>query len=216
MILTIKYNTDDPNIQKILNDNFISVITLENDKIMEYNSCKIILVSFVYKSKLQSQAFYKNKDDTWMPFDGIKANLNEDGDFVKTFDTLDGFDGFGTEQLMLVSYLLGGGIWSKTNKYKDKYELKFRVNQFDLESYNVKFEHSMLVNHFINYSISSNYLKKEGDRKSAFDGAHKAENWSQMEYVPIKKSLCKDLDDALYKNKIKTPLESSNYMCTIL
>ena len=118
---------------------------------------------------------------------------------------------------MLVSYIIGGGMWSKHNKFSAGYDLKPRIDQLNnFEVHKAKFEHSMVVNHFVNYSISSNYLEKDENRKSAFDGAHKAENWSQMEYVPIKKSLCKDLDEALYKNNIKIPVEVSNYMCNIL
>lgn len=218
MMINIKFNTEDENIQSILNENFISVITLDNDKILRYNNHPIILVSFVYNSKLESQAFYKDNTETWKPFDGIKATFDDNGNFTKIFDTLKDLCGFGTEKLMFVSYILGGGIWSRSNIYSEKYNLRPRIQQFEFEEYKVKFENSMIVNHFINYSISYNYLnlKKDENRKSAFDGAHKSENWSQMEYVPIKKSLCKDLDDALYKNNINTPLESSNYMCNIL
>ena len=218
MILNIKFNTKDENIKNILNENFISVITLENDKILSYINHSIILVSFVYNSKLESQAFYKDNSETWKPFDGIKSTFDKDGNFTNIFDNLKDHCGFGTENLLFVSYILGGGIWSRPNMYSEKYNLKPRIRQFEFEEYKVKFEHSMIVNHFVNYSISYNYLNlnKGEARKSAFDGAHKATNWSQLEYVPIKKSLCKDLDDALYKNNIFIPLESSNYRCNIL
>ena len=221
MLLTIKHNYKNKYIDNILNDNFITITILDDRKIMEYNYHKIILVSFVYKSRLQSQAFYETKEGTWLPFDGIKAQLEENIYFSNIFDTnnFEKFYGFGTEELMLVSYLIGGGMWLKNNKFSTGYELKPRICQLtNLESHKVKFEHPMLVNHFVNYSISYNYinLKKDEPRKSAFDGAHKAENWSQMEYVPVKKSLCKELDDALYNNKINIPIEVSNYTCTIL
>ena len=125
-------------------------------------------------------------------------------------------DKFVLDELALVSYILGGGMWTdESNEYSVKFNLKSRIQQFELSEYPINFEDSILVNHFINYCISDNYSIHE-NRKSAFDGVHKAENWSQMEYVPIKKSLCKDLDEALYKNKIKIPLESSGYMCNIL
>jgi hypothetical protein len=216
MHIRLKYNTENDKIKKILNENYITVEVLENDKAIKFMNRQIILVSFVFKNKLTCQSFYKHEDKTWYPFDGIKADIDEDGDFYQFFDTKNFKDNFMLEELTLVSYILGGGIWTdETNEHSVKFDLKSRIQQFELSEYPIRFEDSILVNHFINYSISDNYSIYD-NRKSAFDGVHKAENWTQMEYVPIKKSLCKDLDEALYKNKIKTPLESSGYMCNIL
>jgi len=218
MPFKIKYNTDNKIINGVLNDNFITVVTNNQREALEYMSHQIITVFFVYNGKLASQAFYKNTEQTWVPFNGIKANLNKEKKFIYYFDTSNFgiMDNFGLEELMVVSYLLGGGMWVKDNEHLKRLKLHPRMRQFELESHKIKFHNSLLVNHFVNYSICSNYLKPQQKFKSAFDKSHKAENSTQVEYTPKNDSLCKELDKALSNDNVITPIEESNTMCAIL
>ena len=214
----IKYNTKNEKISEVLNEDKITIVTLENNNVFEYcngdKNNKIIVVHFKYNNKIRSQAFYLNTEQykgTWLPFDGIKANVNSNNIFYKYIDT-EPFNTdlypFGDMKLMAVSYLLGGGVWcNKSMKYRDILGVNERIsyiNQFN--TIKVPFNNSLYINHFINYSISRNYFDKhpntsfrpkspkwtsnhkdiKNDQKlfSAFDFSAKMNNSYQIEYTP--------------------------------
>ena len=214
----IKLNTTNDKIFDVLNDDKISIITLDNNTVFEYyneDKCnKIIIVHFQYNKKIVSQAFYQCTGEfkgTWLPFDGIKANVNENNVFFQYLD-IDAFNTemypFGDIKLMAVSYLLGGGVWcGKNMKYRKILDVEERISYlYDFRTLEVSFNNSLYINHFINYSISRNYYDKhpvssfrpkspkwisshksiKNDQKlfSAFDFSSKMNNSYQIEYTP--------------------------------
>jgi len=214
----IKINTHNKKILNIVNDNKISIGTLDNDSVFEYQnngrSYKIIIVHFKYNDKIVSQAFYQCQDEfngTWLPFDGIKANVNDTNVFYQYLDT-EPFNSdlypFGNEKLMCVSYIIGGGVWiNKETKYRKILNVNERISYLaNFKTVKVEFNNSLYINHFINYSISRNYydnhptksfnfkspkwvssnkeVKNEQRLFSAFDFSAKMNNSYQIEYTP--------------------------------
>jgi len=173
----IKYNTTNTKISDVLNEDKIRIITLDNNKIFEYNNDnrknKIIVVHFKYNNKIVSQAFYQCQTEfkgTWLPFDGIKANKDKDNVFYQYIDNepfKNDLYPFGDEKLMCVSYLLGGGIWCNRNmKYRNLLNVDERISYLtDFKPVKVDFNNSLYINHFINYSISRNYYDKHPNTK---------------------------------------------------
>lgn len=228
----IKYNTTNEKILDVLNDDRIRIITLDNNTVFEYvdqdKQNKIIVVHFRYNNKVVSQAFYQCLADykyTWLPFDGIKANVDKNNVFYQYIDVepfkTDLYP-FGDMKLMAVSYLLGGGVWcNKSLKYREILGVDERISYLnDMSSIIVEFNNSLYINHFINYSISRNYYSKhpektfrpkspvwitnhkniKNDQKlfSAFDFSAKMNNSYQIEYTPplfADKQERKDYDD---------------------
>lgn len=168
----IKYNTTDKNFLEILNNDKISIITLNNNTLYEYvngeSSNKILVVHFKYNNKIVSQAFYlcmKEFKGTWLPFDGVKANADKNNVFYQYLDN-EAFKTdlypFGDKKLMYVSYILGGGVWCNKNlKFRDLLNVEERISYLnDFQTIEVNFNDSLYINHFINYSISRNYYDK--------------------------------------------------------
>lgn len=204
-VKAINYTTNNKIINKILIDgDHINVIIPENGMLFEYKnvkqSNKIIVVQFKYKEKIVSQSFYRcngKYKNTWIPFDGIKANIDDNNKFYKFFDTtkfLNNKEPFGYPELMAVSYVLGGGLWvSNDENFKNVLNVEDRISYIDIEdTIKVKFEDSLYINHYINYSISSNYMDPkyinwmEGDKlDSAFMFSYKMNNSHQIEYTPM-------------------------------
>ena len=252
----IKYNTDSKKIAGILNEEGkILVVTLENNSVFEYvngeKSNKIIIVHFNYNNKVVSQAFYECQEElkgTWLPFDGIKANVDEGNVFYQYLDK-EAFHTnlypFGDESLMMVSYLLGGGIWcNKTLKYREMLKVDERISYLaNFDTVKVNFNDSLYINHFINYSISRNYynkhpnsafrpkspkwissqkeIKNEQKLFSAFDFSSKMNNSYQIEYTPplfeekTQLSDYKDFYETINNSIIKVS-DSSFKFCSIL
>ena len=214
----ITFTTTNKDILDILYEDKISIITLDNNTFFEYTNGdkknKILITNFRYNNKIVSQAFYEDSGEfkgTWLPFDGIKANVDENNTFFQYLDTT-AFETdlypFGDKKLMSVSYLLGGGVWTgKTLKYRKMLNVDERISYLsDFKSINVNFNNSLYINHFINYSISRNYYDKhpktsfrprspkwianskevKNDQKlfSAFDFSAKMNNSYQIEYTP--------------------------------
>ena len=214
----ITFTTTNEHILDILHEDKISIITLDNNTVFLYingdRKNKILLVNFRYNNKIVSQAFYQDNEDlkgTWLPCDGIKANVNENNEFFQYFD-VSAFETdlypFGDIKLMAVSYLLGGGVWcNKTQKYRKMLNVNERISYIaDFEEEKVEFNNSLYINHFINYSISRNYynkhpissfrpkspkwitnskeIKNEQKLFSAFDFSSKMNNSYQIEYTP--------------------------------
>jgi len=203
-IKAINYTTNNKIINKILIDeNHINVIIPENGMLFEYKngkqSNKIVVVQFKYKENIVSQSFYqcdRTYKYTWLPFDGIKARVDDTNKFCKFFDTIKFQNNkrpFGCDELMAVSYILGGGIWvSSDEKFKNSLDVEDRISYIDIRDTNmVNFEDSLYINHYINYSVSSNYINPKninwmkGDRlDSAFMFSYKMNNSHQIEYTP--------------------------------
>lgn len=214
----IKINTTNEKINQILNEGKISIITLNNNTIFQYinedRKHKIILVNFKFNNKIVSQAFYEcdgSFKGTWLPFDGIKANTNDNNIFYKYIDN-EPFNNelypFGDERLMAVSYLIGGGVWCNKNmKYRKILDVEERISYLtEFTTIDVEFNNSLYINHFINYSISRNYYDKHPNKSfrpkspkwisskneilneqklfSAFDFSSKMNNSYQIEYTP--------------------------------
>ena len=214
----IKFNTNNKKILDVLNEDQISIITLDNNTVFQYvngdKSNNILIVHFKYNNKIVSQAFYQCIGEfkgTWLPFDGIKANVNENNIFFQYLDT-EPFNTdlypFGDIKLMCVSYLLGGGVWCNKNmKYRKILNVDERICYLsDFKPIEVSFNNSLYINHFINYSISRNYydkhpntsfrpkspkwisnhkdIKNEQKLFSAFDFSAKMNNSYQIEYTP--------------------------------
>ena len=222
MLFKLKLNTTNDKIKRVLNENYISVEIAEESKAFEYDDRKIITVKFKHNHNLVSQAFYLNDEFTWVPFDGIKVDVDEENRLYTLFDT-DNFDGiFPDEQVMAVSYILGGGIWSTGySEYSKKLDVIGRISQLSLQPVHVPRNHILKVNHFINYSVSYNYINKEKERRSAFDFSKKMETPCQLEYTPRRvKGLDKKGYEEIYKKIDKSVVDfrkpGQGYMCTIL
>lgn len=236
----IKYNTKNENIVDILIDEKINIIIPNNGLLFAYQNDgkknRVIVVEFNFKDRVVSQAFYQcnNKfSGTWLPFDGIKAEVNESNKFYTFFDTeafRDEHAPFGNKQLMAVSYIIGGGVWQiKDRKYRDILDVEERISYLDiLDSKVVKFEDSLYINHYINYAVSSNYLKDkkikwlDGEElDSAFRFSYKMNNSHQIEYTPktIQGASSKDAYQTLYDKIDQSEVEiteQSSYNCCIL
>lgn len=237
----IKYNTDNEKISNVLIDNGINIIILNNNTLFEYinnqSKNKILIAEFKYKDKIVSQAFYLCDGEykgTWLPFDGIKANVDNNNKFYKYIDN-SAFKNkeypFGDESLMAVSYLLGGGVWCHSNSdFRNKLNVDERISytsEFRVRS--VDFAYSLYINQYINYSISRNYFDKhpqtnmrpkspkwvenkgtnKNDQKlfSAFDFSYKMNNSNQIEYTPPVSSDKNSIKD--YKDFYKMVDESN-------
>ena len=214
----IIFTTTNKDILDVLYEDKISIVTLDNNTVFEYKNGgrknKILIVNFRYNNKIVSQSFYQDQEDfngTWLPFDGIKGNVDESRFFyhyvdVSAFETE--LFPFGDMKLMAVSYLLGGGVWCNKNlKYRKMLNVDERISYLsDFKSVSVDFNNSLYINHFINYSISRNYynkhpktsfrpkspkwiashkeVKNEQKLFSAFDYSAKMNNSYQIEYTP--------------------------------
>lgn len=218
VIKKLDFVSTNKRIRPVLIDNsYVNVVLLDGNKVFKYYNkgkyYKIIVVQFKYLENIISQAFYECQGEykgTWLPFDGIKGNVDEEGVFYKYMDQ-EAFDKelpFGGTKMMAVSYILGGGVWSqKELKYKEKLGVDER-SSFTLysDTVDVDFQDSLYINHYINYSISRNYYdsnpneklrpsspqwikdskKLKNDQKvfSAFDFSTKMNNSYQIEYTP--------------------------------
>lgn len=218
--IELKYETGNPLISQILIEDKINIILPDDSNIFEYinydNKNKTIVVEFKYNESIVSQAFYqcgKEFNGTWLPFDGIKANINDGNLFYKYFD-IEPFRNkifpFGNKKLMAVSYILGGGVWvSRDTKFRDILNVEERISYLNnLSSVNVDFQDSLYINHYINYAISRNYYEDHPSNNkfykpkspvwikvknsnlneqklfSAFDFSYKMNNSNQIEYTP--------------------------------
>ena len=193
---------------------------------------KVVVVEFKLNNAIVSQGFYQNSKSTWLPFNGVKADVSDDNIFYTFFDTesFEDEDGFGFSELKQISYLLGGGIWLEPeNGLLPNHDCPPRLSC--LESFNVfmvKFTDSLIINQYVNYSISDNYnlgnntVKWMGGEvmKSAFEFSYKMNNSYQIEYTPKKQdsadytSLYKRVDNAI----VKIPTNNNNDLdfCCIL
>ena len=253
-IRNIKTISDNKIIKSVTTDDSINIILLKNNEIFRYingdKKNKIIVAQFSYFGKVVSQAFYEccgEYKGTWLPFDGIKANISEENTFFKYLDD----SAFKTELypfgdliLMAVSYILGGGVWGRIKtKYKEMLGVEERMSVLELYGIkDVSFEDSLVINHYINYSISRNYYQSnpeksfrpkspqwikntknlDNDQKlfSAFDFSFKMNNSRQIEYTPPlmpKFNKRSDYED-FYKSidLTITDNEEKNISCTIL
>jgi hypothetical protein len=214
----INYHSDNDKISSVTNEGKINISILDNNTVFEYvngeRKNKIIIVHFKYKSKIVSQAFYECSGEfkgTWLPCDGIKANLDDNNVFYQYIDTepfKNDLYPFGDERLMAVSYILGGGVWCNRNtKYRNMLKVDDRIAYVsNFECKKVEFNNSMYINHYINYAISRNYYDKHPNTSfrpkspkwissrsetkneqhlfSAFDFSAKMNNSYQIEYTP--------------------------------
>lgn len=238
IIRSIHYNTENKNISKILIEGKINVILYRQNEIFEYEKTdgtinKIIVVEFNYKEKIVKQAFYQcsgKYKGTWLPFDGIKADVDDNNKFYTFLDTSQIKDHpFGVNELKSVSYVLGGGVWKNSDsEFVKKLKVDPRISYFDgLDTKTVKFEDLNYINHYINYSITDNYLDYkpvkwlDGEElNSAFRFSSKMKNEHQIEYCPVRVKGAKNRSDyteiyAKIDNSIvEIKQEKSN--CTIL
>ena len=170
----------------MLNENYISIIIPEEGKTFQFKGKQVIVVQFKHNEKLVSQGFIQNKEYTWVPFDGIKVDVNRENKLYTLIDTENfGEDGFLDDQTVAVSYILGGGVWSTGySKFSKELGVVGRISQITLESIPIREQNMMLINYYINYSVSDNYINKSKVRKSAFDFSNKMENSTQLEYTP--------------------------------
>jgi hypothetical protein len=239
IVRSIKYNSSHKLISKILVDGGINLIIPYEDEIFEYKKTdgakhKVIVVEFNYKQKIVKQAFYQctNKyEGTWLPFDGVKADVDGDNEFYTFLDTDSIGDlPFGKEELKCVSYVLGGGMWKDPESdFSKSLGVEPRISYFDcLNTKVIEPYDSIYLNHYINYAITDNYGTTqqvkwiEGEHlKSAFSFSNKMDNSYQIEYTPRRIKGAKTRVDyaMLYakinKSKIKIPRSSSSG-CTIL
>lgn len=223
MLFKLKLNTANEKIKRVLNENYVSVNIIEESKTFEYDERQIINVTFKHQNNLVSQAFYLNDKFTWLPFDGIKVDVDDQNKLYTFFDT-DNFDSeFPDEELMAVSYILGGGIWSTGySEYSKQLDVIGRISQLSLKSVKVPRNHMLKINHFVNYSVSDNYLHKNKVRRSAFDFSRKMENPNQLEYTPrrVKGFETKKDYQKIYEKIDKSVVDfrkpGQEYTCTIL
>lgn len=254
-IREILYHTSNEKVSKILNDGKISITTLEDNYVFEYNNGerknKIVIAHFKYNKKIVSQAFYECSGEfngTWLPCDGIKANVKDNNVFYQNIDT-EAFKSelypFGEENLMAVSYILGGGVWCNRNqKYRNMLKVDDRISYLNnLTPKKVNFNDSLYINHFINYAISRNYYTKHPESSfrpkspiwinskgeinneqklfSAFDFSAKMNNSYQIEYTPpVSKGKIKREDYEEFYNKVDSSIvqihKEGYKMCNIL
>lgn len=201
ILRSINYSSMNKNVVKVLIDGKMNIILPYNNEIFEYRktdggSNKIIIAEFKYKSKVVRQAFYQctgKYKGTWLPFDGVKADVNEDNEFYTFLDTdAIGNLPFGNDELKSVSYILGGGVWeSQESEFAKSLGVEPRMSYFDeLHTKLIQPQDSIYLNHYINYAISDNYLGKpvkwlDGEElKNAFSYSNKMENSYQLEYTP--------------------------------
>lgn len=252
IIKKINFETDDKVLKSVLIEgSHINLVLLDEGKIFSYKNNKrsydIIVVQFKYMDNIVSQAFYKSPEDfkdTWLPFDGIKGNV-DDSMFYKYMDknAFEEDPPFGNMKMMCISYILGGGIWlSDKSKYKDTFNKLRGPITISKDIVNVNFEDSLVINHYINYSVSRNYYMSNPDKKlrpkspqwikdskkikneqslfSAFDFSTKMNNSCQIEYTPpvianyTSRNEYKEFYDKVDKSIIKVEEEIS--MCNIL
>lgn len=182
-----------------------------------YGVCrKVIVVEFKLNNSIVSQGFFQNVRLTWLPFNGIKADISDDNVFYTFFDTeaFEDEDEFGFSELKQVSYLLGGGIWlDSKNGLLPNHDCPPRLSSLEtFDVYMVKFTDSLIINQYVNYAISDNYILgnntvkwMDGEvMKSAFEFSYKMNNSYQIEYTPKKQdskagytSLYKRMDKAI-------------------
>jgi hypothetical protein len=218
VVRKIKCISDNKTINSVTIDGYINVILLKNSETFRYingkKKNKIVVAQFLYSDKIVSQAFYECSEKfkgTWLPFDGIKCDVGEKNIFFKYIDD-SAFNSdlypFGDLSLMAVSYVLGGGVWGRLDsKYKDLLRVEERTSLLELNDVvDISFEDSLIINHYINYSISRNYytgnpvknfrpkspqwikaskkIKNVQKLFSAFDFSNKMNNSNQIEYTP--------------------------------
>ena len=218
VIKKVNFVSSNKKIRSVLIDNsYINIVLLNNNKIFRYymdgKYYKVVVIHFKHTDRMVSQAFYQCVNEykgTWLPFDGIKGDVDEDGRFYKYIDTkaFANDHPFGDNKLMAVSYILGNGVWmDKDSRFKkilnvdDRSSLTMYSDMTD-----VNFEDSLTINHYINYSISRNYYENNPEEKlrpsspqwikdskknindqklfSAFDFSTKMNNTYQLEYTP--------------------------------
>lgn len=159
---------------------------------------KVVVVEFKLNDGIVSQGFYQDSKLTWLPFNGIKADVSDDNIFHTFFDTeaFEDEDGFGLSELKQISYLLGGGIWLESeNGLLPNHDCPPRLSCLEtFDVFMVKFTDALIINQYVNYSISDNYnlgnniIKwMDGEvMKSAFEFSYKMNNSYQIEYTPKK------------------------------
>lgn len=254
VIKKIEFTTNNKKIKPILiNDNHINVLLLDNNKVFKFynngKTNKVAVVQFRYIDNIVSQAFYECSGEyngTWLPFDGIKGDVDEKNNFYKYMDTA-AFCGdvpFGSIKLMAVSYILGGGVWAnKETKFKDTLKVEERTSTtIYTDITDIGFQDSLVINHYINYAISRNYFESNPDEKlrpsspqwikdskknkndqrifSAFDFSAKMNNSFQLEYTPsvISKFNTRKDYESYYKrvDKGQVIIERKATSCNIL
>lgn len=202
IVRSIKYDTTHSKIKKVMIEDHINVILPYENQIFEYERVdgsrnKVVIVEFKYKQKVVKQAFYQcigKYQGTWLPFDGVKADVNDNNEFYTFLDT-DMIEKvpFGNQELMAVSYVLGGGVWKdEESEFTKELGVDPRISYFDdLKTRLVEPQDSIYLNHYINYAITDNYTSGkpvkwlEGQHlKSAFSFSNKMENSHQIEYTP--------------------------------
>lgn len=202
VVRSIKYDTQHKKIGKILIEDNINVIMPYDNEIFEYERVdgiinKVIVVEFRHKQKIVKQAFYQCKskyEGTWLPFDGVKADVNDNNEFYTFLDTdMIHEPPFGMNDLMMVSYVLGGGVWKDPeSEFTKALDVEPRISYFDgLNTKLIQPQDSIYLNHYINYAVTDNYSSGkpvkwlEGQElKSAFSFSNKMENSHQLEYTP--------------------------------
>jgi hypothetical protein len=163
----------------------IKVQHLEDNCCIRYNKRNIIIVHFKYNGEKVKQAFYQtsgfnsNEDytdcqGTWFPFDGLMCLVNEEEedtwhyhldkhafswDKPKISNGEKVYPRLGDQQLLKVSYLLGGGLWS-TKKGISQLELDIpltiRKCKLRLEGIDSTPKE---VNEFVDTAVSCNYYE---------------------------------------------------------
>jgi hypothetical protein len=239
-IFNLNYVTENKIVNKaLIDDNRILVVSRGENNYFKYSTGdsknEIVVVHFKYGNDISRQGFYRNeKTKIWLPFDGIKANVdsyNRFGTYIddSSFKENGEFSPFGCIELMVVSYLLGGGIWMKKNKYSDVLKTDPRINCLhNLYFENVSFSKMLYINHFIGTSVSCNYF---GDRRkkinwsekdkyfTAFDNSRKMKNSYQIEYTPPRFETEKeylDFYELVENSEVEIKMEESNRYCCIL
>ena len=192
---------------------------------------EVVVVEFIFEGNIVSQAFYRNSERTWLPFDGIKADISDDNYFYTFFDTeaFKNEDGFGFDELKQISYLLGGGVWlDSKNTLLPNHDCPPRLSCLDIfDVFLVNFTDSLIINHYVNYSISDNYglsnntvkWMNGGVMKSAFEFSYKMNNPYQIEYTPKKQNSKADYASfykKIDKGKIVIPMRNTLDFCCIL
>ena len=202
ILRSINYSSSNKKIAKVLIDDKINIIMPYDNEIFEYEKTdgdrhKVIVVEFKYKQKVVKQAFYQcihKYNGTWLPFDGVKADVSNDNDFYTFLDTDAISDHpFGVEELKLVSYVLGGGVWKNPDsEFTKSLGVEPRISYFDgLNTKVIEPQDSIYLNHYINYAVTDNYINAkpvkwlDGEEfKSAFSHSNKMDNSHQIEYTP--------------------------------
>ena len=170
----------------------LTIHHLPGKKCWRYNGRRVIVVEFKYDSKKVKQAFYQTSgfnaggdffgcEGMWFPFDGIISDPKYDHDvwsyhidkLAFSWDKPVEIDGekiyprLGDSQLLRVSYLLGGGLWSsKESMAQVDCSFSPRKQKINLETQEASPED---INAFIGSALTYNYYRNGYNHKLNVD-----------------------------------------------